>query len=261
MYGANSDNAKSLQARFSQDILHTKNPPLAAEDKPLLTLMANYLDALRPMVQKAPSKISRTWRWTAYQKKLGGIARRYHQIEYSFWYRWVTRLVLLETRSNSVSGSMVLFVKAMATYESSPQEFLRLERFMKSWPEHVARHSYDAFWVENQPVFHAYDYGANIEIEVNEGLQSLGRGTRLRPREDTDDEADADAGDDEGSAAGGDESQPRSPREAGQTEGLQSVGGAQVEWPLYPNSSPDGLYSDGLTQLATELKLNNISPR
>ncbi|OBT59884.1 hypothetical protein VE03_10773 [Pseudogymnoascus sp. 23342-1-I1] len=113
------------------------------------------------------------------------------------------------------------------------------ERFMKSWPEHVARHSYDAFWVENQPVFHAYDYGANIEIEVNEGLQSLGRGTRLRPREDTDDEADADAGDDEGSAAGGGESQPRSPREAGQTQGRQSVGGAQVEWPLYPNSSPD----------------------
>lgn len=83
---------------------------------------------------------------------------------------------------------------------------------MESWPEHLARHSYDAFWMENEPVFHAYDYGANIEIEVSEGLQSLGRETRLRPHEDSDDEAD------EGRAAGGDESQPRSPRGGGQTE-------------------------------------------
>ena len=128
---------------------------------------------------------------------------------------------------------------------------------MESWPEHVARHSYDAFWVENEPVFHAYDYGANIEIEVCEGLQSLGRETRLRPREDSDDEADADSGHDQGSAAGGDESQPRSVgggrqsegRQSveGQFEGRQSAGGAQYEWPLDANSSPDGVYSDGLT--------------
>jgi hypothetical protein len=39
---------------------------------------------------------------------------------------------------------------------------------MESWPEH-----------ENEPVFHAYDYGANIEIEVSEGLQSLGRETLM----------------------------------------------------------------------------------
>ena len=24
---------------------------------------------------------------------------------------------------------------------------------MESWPEHLARHSYDAFWMENEPVF------------------------------------------------------------------------------------------------------------
>ncbi|OBT60450.1 hypothetical protein VE03_10101, partial [Pseudogymnoascus sp. 23342-1-I1] len=79
------------------------------------------------------------------------------------------------------------------------------ENFMDSWPEHLAQHSYDAFWMENEPVFHPYNYGANIEIEVSEGLQSLERETRLRPREDSDDDADANAGDDEGSAAGGDE--------------------------------------------------------
>ena len=59
---------------------------------------------------------------------------------------------------------------------------------MESWPEHLARYSYDAFWMENEPVFHAYDYGANIEIEVSEGLKTLGLETRLRPREDSDDE-------------------------------------------------------------------------
>ncbi|KAL5351019.1 hypothetical protein ACLOAV_004593 [Pseudogymnoascus australis] len=142
------------------------------------------------------------------------------------------------------------------------------ERFMESWPVYLARHSYDAFWMENEPVYHAYDYGANIEIEVSEGLQSLGRETRLRPRKDSDDEANADAGADEGSAVGGDESQLQSVRgvgqsEGGQFEGRQSIGGAQEEWPLNPNSSPDGLYSDGLTQLATELdqkyELDHIS--
>ncbi|KFY66157.1 hypothetical protein V496_02149 [Pseudogymnoascus sp. VKM F-4515 (FW-2607)] len=83
------------------------------------------------------------------------------------------------------------------------------EKFMESWPEHLARHSYDAFWMENEPVFHAYDYGANIEIEVSEGLQSLGQETRLRPREESDEKADADSGHHEKSAPEGDESQPR----------------------------------------------------
>ncbi|KFZ17969.1 hypothetical protein V502_04341 [Pseudogymnoascus sp. VKM F-4520 (FW-2644)] len=91
---------------------------------------------------------------------------------------------------------------------------------------------------------------ANIEIEVSEGLQTLGRETRLRPREDFDDEADTDPGHDQRSAAAGGESQPQSVRGE-----RQSVGGAQEEWLLDPNSS-DGLYSDGLTQLATELDQN-----
>ena len=32
------------------------------------------------------------------------IARRHRQIEDSFWYGWATRLILLDTRSNSLSG-------------------------------------------------------------------------------------------------------------------------------------------------------------
>lgn len=44
---------------------------------------------------------------------------------------------------------------------------------MADWPLHVEQHSYDPFWAQNQPAFHAYDYGANIEIKVSEGLASL----------------------------------------------------------------------------------------
>ncbi|KFY84771.1 hypothetical protein V498_07790, partial [Pseudogymnoascus sp. VKM F-4517 (FW-2822)] len=116
---------------------------------------------------------------------------------------------------------------------------------------------------ENELVFYAYNYRANIEIEVSEGVQTLGQETRLRLREDSNDEADDNAGGDEGSATGGDESQPRSMRgegqseggqsEGGQSEGGRSVGGTQAEWLLEPKSTPNGLYSDGLTQLATEL--------
>ncbi|KFY28321.1 hypothetical protein V491_00533 [Pseudogymnoascus sp. VKM F-3775] len=69
----------------------------------------------------------------------------------------------------------------------------------------VDQNTYDAFWTESEPVFHSYDSGANIDIEFSEGPQSLGRETRLQPREDSDAEADADAGSDEASAAVGDE--------------------------------------------------------
>lgn len=41
---------------------------------------------------------------------------------------------------------------------------------MEDWALHVEQHSYDSIWAQNQPVFYAYDYGANIEIEVNERL-------------------------------------------------------------------------------------------
>ena len=44
---------------------------------------------------------------------------------------------------------------------------------MEHWPTHVAAHGTDSFWLENLPAFHAYDYGANIEIDVNDYLHSL----------------------------------------------------------------------------------------
>lgn len=62
----------------------------------------------------------------------------------------------------------------------------------------MAQHSYDPFWLENEPVFHAHDYGGNIKIKVSEGVQSLGREARLRPVEDSEAGSDDDLTDGEG---------------------------------------------------------------
>jgi hypothetical protein len=68
------------------------------------------------------------------------------------------------------------------------------ERFMDSWQGYVEGHACDEFWTDNKPAFHAYDYGANIEIKVNDVLQTLPRETRLQH---DDEESDSDSGDDE----------------------------------------------------------------
>jgi hypothetical protein len=83
------------------------------------------------------------------------------------------------------------------------------KQFVGSWPTHVERHSYDDFWVQNQPAFHAYDYGANIEIEVSNEVQTLSRETRLRPDEDSEDNSD--------SGGDGDNNYNHSPEERGRS--------------------------------------------
>ena len=66
---------------------------------------------------------------------------------------------------------------------------------MKHWPTHIATHSTDLFWLENLPAFHAYDYGVNIEIDVNDYLHSLPQETPLRLLvEDLDDEDSQEGG-------------------------------------------------------------------
>lgn len=47
------------------------------------------------------------------------------------------------------------------------------------------RYSYDSFWADNEPCFHAYDYGANVAIEVTEDM-------RDRSLEDDEEEGDED---------------------------------------------------------------------
>jgi hypothetical protein len=135
------------------------------------------------------------------------------------------------------------------------------ERFMEDWPQHVARHSYDLFWAQNQPVFHAYDYGANIEITVSEPLQLLEKEKRLRPDDDPADDSDDDS--DSGSESGS--MRPVSGEHLGSSAARPQTHAAD-DWPLDLDSSPtgsDSLYSNGLRELSTELDqkydLDNVS--
>ncbi|EGU76685.1 hypothetical protein FOXB_12805 [Fusarium oxysporum f. sp. conglutinans Fo5176] len=74
--------------------------------------------------------------------------------------------------------------------------------FMDGWTEFLERFSAqgDTFWTDHQPAFHAYDYGANINIEVNEGIANLEEETVIRSaysEELSNDSDDSDDGDDE----------------------------------------------------------------
>ncbi|KAK2684483.1 hypothetical protein QWA68_016508 [Fusarium oxysporum] len=73
--------------------------------------------------------------------------------------------------------------------------------FMDGWTGFLEKLSTqgDNFWTDHQPVFHAYDYGANINIEVNEGIANLEQETVVKPAylDDLDEDGDESDNDDE----------------------------------------------------------------
>jgi hypothetical protein len=71
--------------------------------------------------------------------------------------------------------------------------------FMDGWTRFLERFSAqdDTFWADHQPAFHAYDYGANINIEVNEGIANLEEETVIRPAYSDEPSDESDNGDDE----------------------------------------------------------------
>lgn len=117
-------------------------------------------------------------------------------------------------------------------------------RFMEEWESYVQECSCDNFWMENQPAFHAYDYGANIEIEVNEQLRTLPKETRLR-RNNEESESESEDTED------GTQLEVSSRSNTGEV----SEAAEEVEY--------QSLYTKGLYQLRTELEqkyiLDNIS--
>lgn len=44
----------------------------------------------------------------------------------------------------------------------------------------MAAYTTDDFWIENRPAFHAYDYSANIALDVTEELQELRKEEPIR---------------------------------------------------------------------------------
>ncbi|PNP58757.1 hypothetical protein FNYG_15035 [Fusarium nygamai] len=104
--------------------------------------------------------------------------------------------------------------------------------FMDGWMGFLERFPVqgDTFWTDHQPAFHAYDYGANINIEVNEGIANLEEETVIRP-------AYLDGLDDEDDESGdGYEEENSSPLATQQ--GWGQVGGEEQEGEV-----DDGLYS------------------
>lgn len=141
------------------------------------------------------------------------------------------------------------------------------EAFMENWEEYVRDHTEDPFWYENQPAFHAYDYGANIEIQVNDHIRSMPKEVTLRPMEESSDEDDVESDDE----APNDVSTPHSGREGSrlssradlQREEVTGEEEAGREDDRHSQGTiPPGLYPVGLAQLQSELEgkytINNI---
>ncbi|KAF5500001.1 hypothetical protein CGCA056_v014947 [Colletotrichum aenigma] len=66
----------------------------------------------------------------------------------------------------------------------------RREAFIEGWAAWLGRHSSaTSFWARHKPAFHAYNYRANIEIEVSEELYDLPQ-ERHYAIDDSEDEED-----------------------------------------------------------------------
>ncbi|GKU09161.1 unnamed protein product, partial [Fusarium langsethiae] len=140
--------------------------------------------------------------------------------------------------------------------------------FMRNWKTFSENHSYDRFWVDNEPAFHTYDCGANIEIEVNEELKDLPMETRLRSESEDDDDPDSDSdSESEIEPEPDSELDPSDANAIGDhddgNDGQRDSTGSRDEAP--PEGNPAGpeidhdiyqehLYSDGLEHLRTELE-------
>lgn len=142
------------------------------------------------------------------------------------------------------------------------------ERFMEDWDEYAQEHTVDPFWHENQPAFHAYDYGANIEIQVTDRLRSMPKEISVRPLEES---SDDDEGSEEEDGAGsrvrvstpGRQEESRGPEDDDQNDGAHENHDSHS-----PSARPDegdsngifpsNFYPDGLAELRTELERKYI---
>lgn len=135
------------------------------------------------------------------------------------------------------------------------------ERFMEDWDEYVQENTEDPFWYENQPAFHAYDYGANIEIQATDELRSMAKETSARPAEESsdDEEEDEEGSDNEGAGAAA----PTNHGEAGDHPHTveDREGGVRLADELETGSDRSmatDYYPAGLAQLRTELERKYI---
>ncbi|KAF9869194.1 hypothetical protein CkaCkLH20_13325 [Colletotrichum karsti] len=66
------------------------------------------------------------------------------------------------------------------------------ELFMDGWATWAGGHPAESYWRRHEPAFHAYDYGANIEIEVGESIYNLPRERHVHLDEDSEEDGGSD---------------------------------------------------------------------
>jgi hypothetical protein len=107
------------------------------------------------------------------------------------------------------------------------------EQFMAGWDQEVvARLAFDDFWRDHVPSFHAYDHGANIEMQMDDEIRSLPPPPLLRNHGgDTSSEngSSDDEDDDDNDDAAGARNRRRSFPRGGGIPGVEAGGAAPVE--------------------------------
>ncbi|KAF5482970.1 hypothetical protein CGCA056_v003941 [Colletotrichum aenigma] len=67
------------------------------------------------------------------------------------------------------------------------------QQFMDGWAVWASNHNHNSFWRRHEPAFHAYDYGANIEIQVSDSIYDLPRERHI-PYEEEEEEEEEEGG-------------------------------------------------------------------
>ncbi|KAJ0297236.1 hypothetical protein Brms1b_013626 [Colletotrichum noveboracense] len=67
------------------------------------------------------------------------------------------------------------------------------QQFMDGWAAWASTHNPNSFWRRHEPAFHAYDYGANIEIQVSDTIYDLPRERHI-PYEEEEEEEEEEEG-------------------------------------------------------------------
>ncbi|KAE9565714.1 hypothetical protein CGMCC3_g18103, partial [Colletotrichum fructicola] len=62
------------------------------------------------------------------------------------------------------------------------------QQFMDGWAAWASTHNPNSFWRRHEPAFHAYDYGANIEIQVSDTIYDLPRERHIPYEEEEEEE-------------------------------------------------------------------------
>ncbi|KAF4473979.1 hypothetical protein CGGC5_v017266 [Colletotrichum fructicola Nara gc5] len=142
---------------------------------------------------------------------------------------------------------------------SSAQWYIFQTQFMNGWAAWVSsKQDADSYWRRHEPAFHAYDYGANLEIKVGEEIFNLPRETHAF--RESDGEADVSQAEEDGDVVAENNVQASlNSFILNNSDSESSAGPARQEEDSHPHNANNQTYqqilreSDKLHELVTEL--------